>query len=227
MGSFIFRLLVWALIFVLGALTAARYGVPQWAQEATAPAFEWVEQYLPLEGGVVSEDPDTTVQTRPVEKPAAATGTANGDLQLNSTLRINEAGLDIIKVSEGLRLEAYSAGGRDYIGYGHQMAPGEPRQISEAEADRLLRQDVQIAEEAVRQALTHQANVNQFSAMVSLTYNIGSGNFRKSPVLANFNAGRLQAAADAFLTHNRAGGQVLDKLTQRRQQERALFLTPA
>ena len=144
----------------------------------------------------------------------------------NSDLRINDAGLEIIKASEGLRLEAYSFGGRSYIGYGHQQRPGEPRRITQEEADRLLREDVKIAEDGVRALLTRRANANQFSAMVSLAYNIGVGNFGRSRVWRRFNEGDIQGAADAFLTHNRAGGVVLDHLTERRRQERAMFLTP-
>ncbi len=126
-----------------------------------------------------------------------------------------------------MRLEAYSAGGRSYIGYGHQMQPGEPSKITEKQADALLRQDVKVAENGVRKLLTRKANENEFSAMVSLAYNLGLGNFKKSLVPAKFNAGDKKGAANAFLNHNKAGGNVLEHLTHRREKERDLFLSPA
>ena len=141
-------------------------------------------------------------------------------------LRINDAALEIIKASEGLRLEAYTLGGRRYIGYGHQMAPGEPARITEAEATRLLREDVREAEAGVRRVLTRPVNENQFSAMVSLAYNLGVGGFARSSVLERVNAGDFNGAADAFNKYVKAGGRVLDALKRRREKERALFLMP-
>ena len=107
------------------------------------------------------------------------------------------------------------------------MKAGEASTITEQQADALLRQDVKTAEDGVRKRLTRSANSNEFSAMVSLAYNLGLGNFSKSPVLAKFNEGDRQGAADAFLGHNKAGGKVIEHLTHRREKERALFLTPA
>lgn len=144
----------------------------------------------------------------------------------NRTLRINEAGLAIIRESEGLRREAYEAGGRWYIGYGHAGAEAGMT-ISEAEADKLLREDVAGAEAGVRRLVTVPVNENELSAMVSLAYNLGIGGFGRSSVLARLNEGDRQGAADAFGSYIRAGYQVLEHLRQRREKERALFLTAA
>lgn len=144
----------------------------------------------------------------------------------NRNLRINEAGLAIIKKSEGLRLDAYQSGGRWFIGYGHLGAePGS--HISEAEADRLLREDVAGAEAGVRRQVIVAVNDNEFSAMVSLAYNLGLGGFGRSSVLEKLNDDDRQGAADAFLQYVRAGYQVIEHLKQRREEERALFLAPA
>ncbi|MGE0410133.1 MAG: lysozyme [Amphiplicatus sp.] len=161
-------------------------------------------------------------------KPADRAPAGDSDLghPANAGLKVNDAGLAIIKESEGLRLDAYEAGGRWYIGYGHSGAtPGQT--ISEAQADGLLREDVRGAEDGVRRLVTVAVNRNEFSAMVSLCYNLGVGGFERSRVLARINDGDREGAADAFLTHNRAGGQVVEHLTERREKERALFLTPA
>lgn len=160
--------------------------------------------------------------------PAAATPAPLADPNLgnpaNRDLKINDAGLEIIKQSEGLQLDAYQSGGHWFIGYGHLGAkPGQT--ISQAEADRLLRQDVVGAENGVKRLVIVPVNENEFSAMVSLAYNLGIGNFGRSSVLEKINAGDRKGAADAFLRHNKAGGVVNEHLTQRREKERALFLS--
>ena len=134
--------------------------------------------------------------------------------------------MHIIEESEGLRLEAYSAGGRWYIGYGHSRTARAGMTITKAQAEQLLREDVKDAEDGVRSLVTVPVNENQFSAMVSLAYNLGVGGFGKSTVLEALNANDYDGAADAFLNHNKAGGKVNEHLTQRREKERALFLTP-
>lgn len=225
MGKLIAWLLALGIIFSVGATVGDRYGLPAPLAMAVAPAFEAIESRMG--GGTVVETIDQDAEKATNGEYAGAVA-AIGGIDENRALRINEAGLDIIKRSEGLRLEAYSLGGRDYIGYGHQMAPGEPRQITEAQAEALLRQDVKVAEDGVRRALMRPANSNQFSAMVSLAYNIGTGRFgNNSQVPVLFNKGNVQGAANAFLNHNKAGGRVLDHLTHRREEERTLFLTPS
>ncbi len=206
-------------------LAGDRYGVPDRLVTLTDPAFSFVENKM---ADLLGKDQDQSSAETPLEDETSTSATepeisaAQGD---NSTLRMNDAGLKIIKKSEGLRLEAYESGGRSYIGYAHQMKPGDPRKITEAQAEALLRQDVKASEDGVRSRLTRPATSNQFSAMVSLAYNLGIGNFNKSRVLERFNAGDMQGAADAFLGHNKAGGKVIPHLTHRREEERALFLT--
>lgn len=148
----------------------------------------------------------------------------SGGLSANQDLRINAAGLQIIKDSEGLRLEPYSAGGHSYIGYGHQIQADESyTTISEAEAEALLRADLDFFENGVREALTRPANENQFSAMVSLAYNKGLYGFKDTNVLKRFNAGDISGAADDFRNHTGRDAPV-PHLVERRERERLLFL---
>ncbi len=143
---------------------------------------------------------------------------------------INAAGLEIIKRNEGLRLTSYpdpATGGDPWtVGYGHtgnDVTPG--MQITEAYAEELLGKDLDKFETGVND-LIEAATDNQFSAMVSLTYNIGLGNFEKSSVLKLHNAGEYPAAANAFLMWNKAAGRVFAGLDRRRHEERTLYLTP-
>jgi lysozyme len=65
---------------------------------------------------------------------------------------------------------------------------------------------------------------NQFDALFSLVYNIGTGGFRKSTVLRIINGepGDLQSAWYAW---NKADGHVLSDLVQRRKEEYNLYIS--
>ena len=221
-------------MFAIGALVGDRYGVPGLVTGLTDQAFEAIETNIGVSSERAEEDEEDAAEevadaneSDVAEAPAAAApSTPAGDAD-NAGLRMNAAGLQIIKESEGLRLEAYSAGGRWFIGYGHNATAKAGMVITEAEAEALLREDVRASEDGVRSRVTAPINENQFSAMVSLAYNLGLGNFSKSAVLSNVNDRDYRAAADAFLNHNKAGGKVNEHLTHRREKERTLFLTPA
>lgn len=143
-----------------------------------------------------------------------------------ATNRINAAGLELIKSFEGLRLNSYQdAVGVWTIGYGHTRTAGPGQRISLAQATSLLRNDVATFEKAVSQAVRVPITENQFAALVSFAYNVGSGALNSSTLLRRLNAGDTLGAADEFLRWNRAGGRVLAGLTRRRVEERALFLS--
>jgi lysozyme len=228
-------LIFWIIIFAFGVLVGERYGLPGWATSLTDRGFQTVEGLL----GNVNEpipaaendgaepeavEAETEAEVGPAPQTSPPASNSQGGADDNANLRINDAGLQIIKDSEGLRLEAYNAGGKWYIGYGHARTARSGMKITEAQAEALLREDVKDAEDGVRKAVTVPVNRNQFSAMVSLAYNLGVGGFGHSTVLAAVNAGDYEGAADAFLNHNKAGGKVLEHLTMRREKERALFL---
>lgn len=142
---------------------------------------------------------------------------------------INAAGLDLIKRNEGVRLVAYQdVAGIWTVGYGH--TPASPGQvIDEAEAERLLVNDLNFAAAVVTDATgaVHTTD-NQFAAMLSLTFNIGIGGFRGSSVLRYHLAGDYQAAGYAFLLWNKAHVDgalvVVPGLVRRRSEERVLYL---
>lgn len=233
------HLLFWLILFFLGVLVGERYGLPGFVTGVTDRGFETAEGWLgqvsePIPDGDEDEDEDndTAPDAEPTaaaadEAPAAPVNAAPASAGLgnaaNANLRINDAGLAIIKESEGLRLEAYNLGGQWLIGYGHARTARAGMTITQVQAEQLLREDVRDAEDGVRARVLVPVNENQFSAMVSLAYNLGVGGFGRSTVLEALNAGDYDRAADNFLNHNRAGGKVNAHLTHRREQERALF----
>ncbi len=140
--------------------------------------------------------------------------------------RINGVGLDLIKDFEGLRLNSYrDAVGVWTIGYGHTRTAGPGQRITNAQATALLREDVANFENAVTRAVRVPITENQFAALVSFAYNVGSGALNSSTLLRRLNAGDSFGAADELLRWNRAGGRVLAGLTRRRVAERELFLS--
>ncbi|HXI86339.1 MAG TPA: lysozyme, partial [Parvularculaceae bacterium] len=73
-------------------------------------------------------------------------------------------------------------------------------------------------------------NQNEHDALVSLIFNIGEENWRRSTVLRKINAGDKLAAAQGFEMWNKArvNGELvtLDGLVRRRAAEKSLFLMP-
>lgn len=139
---------------------------------------------------------------------------------------ISDAGICLIRQFEGCRLEAYRcAAGVPTIGYGHTAGVAMGMKITQAEAERYLREDVRSFEHAVNRALTRPVSQNQFDALVSFAYNLGAGALRGSTLLKLLNAGDINGAADEFPKWNKAAGKVLEGLTKRRMKERQLFLS--
>lgn len=139
-------------------------------------------------------------------------------------------GQRIIKMFEGCKLAAYLCpAGIPTIGFGHTGPETRIGQkITQHQADEILTHDLQKFESAIGR-LCPLANANQFSAMVSLCFNIGEANFAASSLRRKFNANAPLSAADEFLKWNKATVKgvltVLPGLTKRREAERLLFLT--
>lgn len=149
----------------------------------------------------------------------------------SGTSHINSDGLTIIKHFEGLELRAYQDSvGVWTIGYGHTAAAGPPsvsagQTITEAEAESILKKDLELFENGVRDLVKVPVNSDQFSALVSFSFNVGLGALADSTLLRKLNAGDYQGAADEFPRWVKAGGQTLPGLVRRRDAERALFLS--
>lgn len=87
-------------------------------------------------------------------------------------------------------------------------------------AEQSLREIERIVLRQVRVPLTS----NQFSALVSLTYNLGEATLKRSLLLKHLNAGQYQAAANQFDCWVYADARYSPELVARRRAERRLFL---
>lgn len=139
---------------------------------------------------------------------------------------ITQAGLDLIKHWEGFEPEVYlDAAGLPTIGYGHLLRPGEswPEGISKAAAEKLLAKDVQIAERAVVRLIKVPLADEQFDALVSFTFNLGSGALQRSTLRQKLNRGEYKAIPSELMRWVWAGGKKLKGLMRRRKAEGVLF----
>jgi lysozyme len=147
--------------------------------------------------------------------------------------------IEHIKQTEGLRLCAYKDFKANAIGFGSQRwedgslvqlttKKGKKICITEQRATNLLLYFVYFKAgqvDAWSKQFKVKLNQNEFDALVGFVYNLGYNTFRKSSIAYNLRVKNKQAAAEAFLAYNKAGGRELNGLKIRRAYEKELFLT--
>ena len=146
-------------------------------------------------------------------------------------MQTSDKGIALIKEFEGCKLTAYQDSvGVWTLGFGWtQPVDGKPIRagmtIKQETAERLLKTGMVSYESDVSRLVKVGLTQGQFDALVSFTYNLGARSLSTSTLLRKHNAGDYAGAADEFLHWNKAGGNVLNGLTRRREAERALFLS--
>ena len=148
-------------------------------------------------------------------------------------MKISENGLKLIKKFEGLSLKPYlCSAGIPTIGFGNTFYENmkkvtlQDETITEERADSLFNFLVTTNfVNVVNRLVIVDINQNQFDALVSFVYNLGSGNFEKSTLLKKVNQEDFIGASLEFEKWNRASGKVLNGLTKRRLAEKELFLS--
>jgi lysozyme len=139
-------------------------------------------------------------------------------------MKISSNGIELIKIFEGLELEAYKcAAGVWTIGYGHIKGVHEGMNITEDTANKMLMEELVEYENYIDQAVTVPLAQCQYDAMVSWVYNLGNGNLTSSTLLKVLNSGDYDGVPAQMMRWNKAGGKVLEGLTRRRQAEADLF----
>lgn len=110
------------------------------------------------------------------------------------------------------------------ICYGHT---GPDVKFGEVKTDQqcvvLLEQDVKRVDAEVQTYVKVPLNLNQETALISLVYNIGEGNFSHSTLLRKLNAKDYSGAAKQFTRWSYSGGKQLPGLLSRRLAEQELF----
>lgn len=97
--------------------------------------------------------------------------------------------------------------------------------LTEEQAEKMLYDDLKFRE-AVVNKLKLNINQNQFDALVSFVYNLGSGNFLSSTLLKKIIANPVDPSIEKeFLRWNKSNKKVLLGLTRRRQAESDLYFS--
>lgn len=145
-------------------------------------------------------------------------------------MKLSNKGLNLIKQFEGLVLKPYKAVPTETyltIGYGHYGSDvKEDVKITKEQAEQMLIKDTEKFEGIVNSLVTVSLNQNQFDALVSFVYNVGSDNFKKSTLLKKLNSKDYVEAGNEFSRWNKSGGKVYAGLVKRRVSEMQLFMKP-
>jgi len=95
--------------------------------------------------------------------------------------------------------------------------------LTQQQANDLLAQDLVPTEQAVNGGVKVALNQNQFDALTSFTFNVGIGAFRGSTLLKVLNQGQYDQVPTQLLRWTRSGGQLVQGLVNRRQNEIKLW----
>ncbi len=152
-------------------------------------------------------------------------------------MQLSEKGLKLIAAFEGCKLKLYNDPvGYCTIGYGHLVHKGKTgtNSIAEApyvngltqeEALELLRQDAALHVNGVNACVRVPLKQNQFDALVSLCFNIGTGGLKASSLIRYINTGgnNPKEISRLFGLWCRAGGRVHAGLVGRRRTEANVY----
>ncbi|MES9843245.1 MAG: lysozyme [Candidatus Sedimenticola sp. 6PFRAG5] len=141
---------------------------------------------------------------------------------------ITQEGLDLIKRFEGFSPTIYICpAGYQTIGYGHVVRNEEKERfdagIDQEQGEELLRRDAQVAERAVLRLITVPLTDGQFDALVSFTFNLGSGALQRSTLRRKVNRAEHDEVPDQLIRWVWAGGKRLKGLARRRAAESAVY----
>jgi len=145
-------------------------------------------------------------------------------------MKVNAEGYALIKRFEGCRLKSYRCpSGIWTIGFGNtfyedgtKVKDGDV--ITQQRADELAKFIIDQFAVTIAPFILQPLNDNQFSACVSLAYNIGTGGFKRSSVFKKLNINPQDPTiADSFKLWNKGGGKVLNGLVTRREAEIQLY----
>ncbi len=155
-------------------------------------------------------------------------------------MKASDRGLALIREFEGCSLTPYlDQGGKPTIGIGHLIRKHECfTKIDEAEATRLLCEDVSEAEMMVDISVDVPLSQNQFDALVSIVFNVGPGDpprkdgiivlksGKPSTLLRKLNSGDYAGCSEEFPKWCHVGPNESNGLIRRRLAEQLLFNTP-
>ena len=152
-------------------------------------------------------------------------GIHDGDLTvIGLQPKMCPAGIWTVGYGRALRSKTTNAFLKGASGKAEALAKYPALTVAQAEA--MLSFDLNDFSAKVQGLIKVKVNVNQYGALVSFAYNVGTGNLASSTLLKKLNAGDYAGASVEFLKWDKAGGKILKGLTLRRTAEMTLFLQP-
>lgn len=144
--------------------------------------------------------------------------------------KMSVSGLDFLKTTEAWSDVPYNdEAGIPTIGWGHRILPDESfNMIDYARGEDLLRRDLSTVEKNINALVKVPLSADQFDALASFAFNVGSNAFTTSTLLKKLNAGDYQGAAQEFprwkyVTVN-GDKRVSPGLLARRYKEQSMFI---
>jgi len=148
----------------------------------------------------------------------------NEDLQPSSLI------IDFIKREEGdFESEPYQDHqGNWTIGYGHKLEAGQVLKykldpLTEAEGEKFFAKDIEVAASFVRRNITVPLTQNQFDALVSIIFNIGTGSFFESSVYQALEKEKNLQKTKTLISSMVSVGDRGTGVPQRRSRESQIF----
>lgn len=142
-----------------------------------------------------------------------------------SSLVVGVGGIGIIKEFEGKRNKAYlDAVGVPTICYGSTSGVKLGQYKTDDECEILVNKEINKFGQEVATLIKVPVSQQQYDAVVSLAYNVGTTNLRKSTLLRKLNAGDYCGSAKEFNKWVYAGGKKLKGLERRRLAEQQMFI---
>lgn len=154
-------------------------------------------------------------------------------------MEMSSHGIQLLKSWEGSKNAVYNdPAGIPTIGVGHKLTQSELNSgkimingvavryadtLTDQQVLALLAQDVAPAQDAVSNGVTVALNQNKFDALVSFTFNVGTGAFAGSTLLKVLNQGQYDQVPDQLRRWVHAGSKVLPGLVTRRENEIKLW----
>jgi lysozyme len=147
-------------------------------------------------------------------------------------MKTNDKGIKLLHDFEGLKLKAYLCPAKVWtVGYGNtRYEDGRPVKegdvITKERAEQLFLRILDVFERGVKSRVKKELNSNQFSALVSFSYNIGLGNFGASTLLKMVNVNPSDSKIrEQFMRWNKANGGIMAGLIRRRKAEADLYFS--
>lgn len=154
--------------------------------------------------------------------------------------KISDNGKKLLAKWEGIENKVYKdAVGLPTIGVGHLLTKDElsshqliiddtpvnyDNGLNDDQVYDLLAQDLNRFESTVDESVTVDLAQNQFDALVSFSFNVGTGAFKSSTLLKHLNGGDYNDVPNQLLRWVKADGKTLQGLVNRRENEIKLWM---